>query len=109
MAETNEVMVEVVYALPDKQSLLTVKVPEGTAIKKVIQASNILELYPELDLNNMDVGIFGKMAKMDQKVRDRDRIEIYRPLIADPKEVRKRRAAEGKRLKKGGADAPVKK
>ncbi len=109
MAETNEVMVEVVYALPDKQSLLVVKVPEGTAIKKVIQASNILELYPELDLNNMDVGVFGKMAKMDQKVRDRDRIEIYRPLIADPKEVRKRRAAEGKRLKKGGADAPVKK
>jgi len=109
MAEANEVMVEVVYALPDKQSLLVVKVPEGTAIKKVIQASNILELYPELDLNNMDVGIFGKMAKMDQKARDRDRIEIYRPLIADPKEVRKRRAAEGKRLKKGGADAPVKK
>jgi len=49
------------------------------------------------------VGIFGKMAKLTQKVRDRDRIEIYRPLIADPKEVRKRRAAEGKRLKKGGA------
>lgn len=98
--------VEVVYALPDEQTLLNINVPDDSEIKDVVIKSEILELHPELDLEKLEVGIFGKLAKMSQTVRDRDRIEIYRPLIADPKEVRKRRAAEGKRLKKGGADAP---
>ena len=100
---TSLIDIEVVYALPEEQSLVTVKVAEGTEIKDAIENSMILEGYPELELDKLEVGIFGKMAKLTQKVRDRDRIEIYRPLIADPKEVRKRRAAEGKRLKKGGA------
>lgn len=95
--------VEVAYALPTEQSLLLIKVPEGTEIKEVIIQSKILQEHPELELDKLDVGIFGKTSKINQKVRNRDRIEIYRPLIADPKEVRKRRAAEGKRLKKGGA------
>lgn len=95
--------VEVAYALPTEQSLLLVKVPEDTEIKEVIIQSKILQEHPELELDKLDVGIFGKISKINQKVRNRDRIEIYRPLIADPKEVRKRRAAEGKRLKKGGA------
>ena len=95
--------VEVVYALPDEQTLFSVKVPAETTIKDVIVQSGVLELYPELDLNAMDVGIFGKLSMLTQKLRDRDRVEIYRPLIADPKEVRKKRAAEGKRLKKGGS------
>lgn len=98
--------IEVVYALPEEQPLLTVHASAQATIKEVIIKSGILEYYPELEQQfesgKMDVGIFGKMAKMDQTVRDKDRIEIYRPLIADPKEVRKRRAAEGKRLKKGG-------
>jgi len=102
---TNKINVEVAYALPDEQKLLVVEVDEGIEIKDVIASSKILDDFPELELDKLDVGIFGKMAKLNQKVRDRDRIEIYRPLIADPKEVRKRRAAEGKRLKKGGADA----
>jgi len=101
--KSNLIDVEVVYALPEEQSLVTVEVAEGTEIKDVIAKSTILEDYPELELDKLEVGIFGKMAKLTQKVRDHDRIEIYRPLIADPKEVRKRRAAEGKRLKKGGA------
>jgi len=101
--KSNLIDVEVVYALPEEQSLVTVKVAEGTEIKDAIAKSTILEDYPELELDKLEVGIFGKMAKLTQKVRDHDRIEIYRPLIADPKEVRKRRAAEGKRLKKGGA------
>ena len=95
--------VEVAYALPDEQILLLIQVQKGAEIKEVITQSKILEDYPELELDKLDVGIFGKMVKINQKVRDRDRIEIYRPLIADPKEVRKRRAADGKRLKKGGA------
>jgi len=106
---THKIDVEVAYALPNEQKLLLVEVDDGTDIKDVILASRILDDYPELDLGKLDVGIFGKMAKLNQTVRDRDRIEIYRPLIADPKEVRKRRAAEGKRLKKGGAvSAPAK-
>ena len=103
----DNINVEVVYALPEEQDLLSVEVPEGSGIKDVILKSQTLESHPELDIDKMDVGLFGKLAKMNQPVRDRDRIEIYRPLIADPKEVRKRRAAEGKRLKKGGADAPA--
>jgi len=105
----DKIDVEVAYALPNEQKLLLVEVDDGTDIKDVILESSILDDYPDLDLEKLDVGIFGKMAKLDQKVRDRDRIEIYRPLIADPKEVRKRRAAEGKRLKKGGEkSAPAK-
>jgi len=104
--EIMPIKVEVVYALPDEQTLIVVDTSEGAHIRDVITQSNILHDHPELgDIENLEVGIFGKMAKLDQVVRDKDRIEIYRPLIADPKEVRKRRAAEGKRLKKGGADA----
>ncbi len=99
--------VEVVYALPQEQTLLSVQVPQGADVKDVILQSGVLALHPELDLEKMDVGIFGKLVTLKQKVRDKDRIEIYRPLIADPKEVRKKRAAEGKRLKKGGSTADV--
>ena len=98
----NMIPVEVVYALADEQTLLTVDVPDGSEIKTVIQQSGIIDHHPEIDLETVKVGLFGKVSQMNQTVRARDRIEIYRPLIADPKEVRKRRAAEGKRLKKGG-------
>lgn len=94
--------VEVVYALSDEQALLSVDVDEGVTVKDAIVQSDILEQFPELDIDKMDVGIFGKMTKMTQTLRDKDRVEIYRPLIADPKEVRKKRAAEGKRTGKGG-------
>ena len=98
------IQVEVVYGLADEQALLTVYVVEGMTVKKVIIKSKIIDLFPEIDLEKVKVGLFGKLTKMNQVVRARDRIEIYRPLIADPKEVRKRRAAEGKKLKKGGAE-----
>ena len=100
------ITVEVVYALPDEQTLLSIQVPEGATVKDAIIKSNMPEIHSELDLEKMDVGLFGKMVKMDQVLREKDRVEIYRPLIADPKEVRKRRAAEGKRLKKGGGICP---
>ena len=103
-ASQNMIQVEVVYGLTEEQALLSIDVPEGSEVKEVILASNILEQFPEIDLDKVKVGLFGKLTKMDQIVRPRDRVEIYRPLIADPKEVRKRRAAEGKRLKKGGAE-----
>ncbi len=101
----DKIHVEVIYALPDEQKLLNVEVEDGTEVRQVILDSGVLEQHPELNLDTIKVGIFGKLTTIKQKVRDKDRIEIYRPLIADPKEVRKRRAAEGKVLKKGGGEA----
>jgi len=100
--------VEVVYALPDQQPLLRVHLEEGATVEDAIRASGLLEAFPEIDFAKNKVGIFSKLVKLDEKVRDRDRVEIYRPLIADPKEVRRKRAEEGKVTKKGGGDAPAK-
>jgi len=97
--------VEVIYALPAQQPLLRVRLPEGATVGDAIRASGVLEAHPEIDLAKNKVGIFSKLVKLDEKVRDRDRVEIYRPLIADPKEVRRKRAEEGKVTKKGGGDA----
>ena len=97
--------VEVVYALPQEQTLLSFDAKEGVSVRDAILQSGILEHYPELDIDNMDVGLFGKRTAMKIALRDKDRVEIYRPLLADPKEIRKRRAAEGKKMGKGGGDA----
>ncbi|HRJ51713.1 MAG TPA: RnfH family protein [Candidatus Thiothrix moscowensis] len=105
MANSETITIEVVYPLPHEQLLLSVQVPEGASIQDGIVASGVLERYPELKLATLAAGVFGKVSKLDQPLRARDRIEIYRPLIADPKAVRKQRAAEGKRMKKGGGDA----
>ncbi len=101
---SEQIRVEVVYALPAKQELLTVKVAPGTTVRQAIEASGILEKYPEIDLAKNKLGVFAKLTKPDTVLRDRDRVEIYRPLIADPKEVRKQRAAEGKVMKKGAGE-----
>lgn len=97
--------IEVVYALPQVQTLLTVAVPSGCTVEQGIRLSGILEKHPEIDLASNKVGIFGKLTKLDAALREKDRIEIYRPLIADPKEVRRKRAEEGKVMKKGGGEA----
>ncbi|EIJ36580.1 RnfH family protein [Thiothrix nivea] len=104
MANPETIRIEVIYPLPHEQLLLETQVPAGSNIRDGILASGILERYPELDIGTLEAGIFGKMAKLDVPLRERDRIEIYRPLIADPKAVRKQRAAEGKVMKKGGGD-----
>jgi putative ubiquitin-RnfH superfamily antitoxin RatB of RatAB toxin-antitoxin module len=72
---------------------------------QAIEASGLAGKYPEIDMDKGKFGIYSKLAKLDTVLRDRDRVEIYRPLIADPKEVRKQRAAEGKAMKKGGGAA----
>ena len=92
-------IVEVAYALPDKQSLISLEVEEGTTIKEAIEASGVLDTYNQIDLTRDKVGIFSKFAKLDTVLREKDRIEIYRPLIADPKKVRKERAAMGKAMR----------
>jgi putative ubiquitin-RnfH superfamily antitoxin RatB of RatAB toxin-antitoxin module len=101
----SNIRVEVVYALPNEQILLKQQVPEGTTVTEAIQASGVLAKHPEIDLATAKLGIFGKLTKPDAELRDKDRIEIYRPLIADPKEVRRKRAEEGKAMKKGGSTA----
>lgn len=105
MAPTGEIHVEVVFALPDRQPILKVVLPEGATVEEAIRASGVLEAVPAIDLAVNKVGIFSKLVKLDEKLRDRDRVEIYRPLIADPKEVRRKRAEEGKATKKGGGEA----
>ncbi|MCK5809651.1 MAG: RnfH family protein [Cocleimonas sp.] len=97
----NEITVEVVYALPKEQTLLSFTAKAGVSVQDAILQSGILEHYPALELDKMAVGLFGKRTTMKIALRDKDRVEIYRPLIADPKEVRKRRAAEGKKMGKG--------
>jgi hypothetical protein len=95
--------VEVAYARPDEQVILALKVPAGATIEEAIRRSSLLERFPEIDLASNKVGVFGKVGKLDQALAQGDRVEIYRPLIADPKEARKQRAAEGKAMKKGAA------
>jgi len=101
---SDSITIEVVYALPHEQTLLKKVVQAGTTVAEAVQVSGILQKYPQIDLATSKLGIFGKLVKPDTSLRDRDRIEIYRPLIADPKEVRRRRAEEGKAMKKGGGD-----
>lgn len=93
--------VEVAYALPEKQIIRAVNVDAGTTIGAAIVQSGIMMDFPDLELEDAKVGVFGKTAAMTTVLSDGDRVEIYRPLIADPKEVRRKRAAEGKKMKKG--------
>jgi putative ubiquitin-RnfH superfamily antitoxin RatB of RatAB toxin-antitoxin module len=97
--------IELVYALPQEQTLLKFAVPCGTTLGDAVRLSGILGKHPEIDPDKAKYGIFGKLSKADVVMREKDRIEIYRPLIADPKEVRRKRAEEGKVMKKGGGDA----
>jgi len=99
-----QMMVEVAYALPTQQVILPVKVPTGSNAEVAIKASGVLAKFPEIDLAVNKIGVFGKLSQLDAELRHLDRVEIYRPLIADPKEVRRQRAAEGKVMKKGGGD-----
>ncbi len=94
--------VEVAYALADKQVLIPLMLEEGSTVQQAIESSGILAQFPEIDLDKNRVGIFGKLSKLNVVLREKDRVEIYRPLIADPKAVRKKRAEQGKAMKKGG-------
>lgn len=91
---TNSITIELIYALPDEQELLVIQAPLGSTVEQAIAISGILEKYPEIDLANTKVGIFSKVSKLNEALRDGDRIEIYRPLIADPKEMRRKKALE---------------
>lgn len=102
--DSDTINVEVAYAKPETQVIIPLTVNKGATIEQAIKQSGILETFPEIDLKNNRVGVFSKLGKLDQTLRDKDRVEIYRKLIADPKEIRKQRAAQGKKMKKGGGD-----
>ena len=92
----DEILVEVAYALPEEQVIISIEVPKKINIKQAIEKSGIQKKFPEIDLSKNKVGIFGKQTTLDHLLSDRDRIEIYRPLILDPKEMRRKRAAKKK-------------
>jgi uncharacterized protein len=98
MTEQNKIHIEVAYALPDEQQLISLQVVEGTTVFDAVMQSGMERYFPDLSLSEAKLGIFGKaVAKPQQQaLREGDRVEVYRPLIADPKEVRKARAAKVK-------------
>ncbi len=98
----SQLRIEVAFALPDKQSLLELTVAPGTTVEQAVVASGIMQIYPEIDLGKNAVGIWNRTCKLTDVVKDLDRIEVYRPLIADPKEIRRRRAEKAKQ--EGRAD-----
>ena len=99
---TDITMIEIAYATPEKQKIIECEIIQGTSPRDAIKQSSISDYFPEIDLDNCDLGIFGKAVAPNYELVDGDRIEIYRPLIADPKEVRRQRAAQGLKTKKGG-------
>ena len=90
----NQINIEIAYALPDRYYLKFFKVDEGTMIQTAILQSGILQQFTEIDLRENKVGIYSRPAKLTDQLKDGDRIEIYRPLLVDPKEIRRKRAAE---------------
>ncbi len=88
--------IEVTYALPDNQIMLRVSLPVGTTAHQAVELSGILGVFPEISLSQNKLGIFGKLVKPGAILRNRDRLEIYRPLMLDPKESRRQRARESK-------------
>ncbi len=90
--QSQQISIEVVYASPTAQELLALEVPAGCTVEAAIDRSGIIELFPEIDLMQQKVGIFGKQVSLSSYVQAGDRIEIYRPLLVDPKEARRLRA-----------------
>lgn len=86
--------VEVAYAKPDQQVIVALKMPEGATAEQAVSASGMLERFPEIDRANLKTGVFGNVCKLDHPLKQGDRVEIYRPLLHDPKEARRQRAAK---------------
>jgi uncharacterized protein len=89
------VKVEVAYAEPTDQALIPLDLPEGSRAEEAIIRSGILERFPGIDLARNKIGIFGKLCGLERILTEGDRVEIYRPLLVDPKEARRSRAAKG--------------
>ena len=98
MPEVEQIDVEVACAKADQQTLLQVQVPIGTTAGQAINVSGILEYFPEINWKNTGIGIFGKACKPEQILNAGDRVEIYRPLLMDPKQQRRQRAQNPRTL-----------
>ncbi|MBT0728172.1 RnfH family protein [Rosenbergiella australiborealis] len=94
------IAVEVVYALPEKQYLRPVVLPEGSTVEQAILASGLLDLRKDIQLTENKVGVYSRPVKLTDRLEDGDRVEIYRPLLADPKEMRRQRAERSAASKK---------
>ena len=97
---SEKIVVEVVYAYPERYFLKKLTLENPITIQTAIVQSGVLEKYTEIDLRQNKVGIFSRLAKLTDMVENGDRIEIYRPLIADPKEIRRKKAEEQAKIKK---------
>jgi len=100
--KVHQILIEVAYATPQRQLVLETWLDDSACVEDAIKASGILDEFPEIDLSVAKIGIFSKLTKLANPLKHKDRIEIYRKLIADPKAVRKQRAESGKAMKKGG-------
>ena len=89
-----EIQVEIAYATPEKQVLLAIGVPAGCTVAEAIERSKIRNEFPGLEMDLSSVGIFSRKVSLNDILSDGDRVEIYRPLLIDPKEMRKRRAKD---------------
>ena len=89
--------VEVVYALPERQHVVSVRLPAGATVAEAIATSGICGQHPEIELARQAIGVFGRRVSLERLLRHDDRVEIYRPLAADPKTSRRRRAAKRRR------------
>lgn len=97
---SEKIVVEVVYAYPERYFLKKLTLENPITIQNAIVQSGVLEKYTEIDLRQNKVGIFSRLAKLTDVVENGDRIEIYRPLVADPKEIRRKKAEEQAKIKK---------
>ena len=112
MNDRKPIPVEVAYALPDKQKIITINVAPGTTALEAAEISGIAFEFPEIDFSTVKMGVFGKLfgtkglkQASEYVLQPRDRVEIYRPLLIDPKEVRRRRAEKMKTEKSSDDDA----
>jgi len=94
---TPEITVEIVYALREMQTTIALRVPQGTTARQALRLSGLESRYPEINAASAEVGIFGRRLEDDAVLNDRDRVEVYRPLFADPKQTRRRRAVSSRR------------
>lgn len=99
------IQVEVAYAAPERQLILPVEVPRGTTVLEAVRLSGIEEQFPEIELGRNRLGVFGKLCQEDRPLNPGDRVEIYRPLLVDPREARRELAAAGKSMGRGARDA----
>lgn len=98
MENVDRIRIEVAYATVSEQIILELSLASGSTVGDAIEVSGVLQRFPEISLDVNKVGIFGKLSRLEDPLRDHDRVEIYRPLIADPREARRQRAAAGKKI-----------